>query len=51
MTQFLKEAFDDVVDKRGHDRDINAAINIVNIANGKGVSHDSSNGKTLQDTP
>ena len=30
-----------------HDRDINAAINILNIATGKGVSHDRSNSKTL----
>ena len=29
-----------------HDRDINAAINILNIACGKGVSHDRSNCKT-----
>ena len=34
-----------------HDRDINAAINILNIACGKGVSHDSSNSKTLVVTP
>ena len=31
-----------------HDRDINAAINILNISCGKGVSHDSSNSKTPQ---
>ena len=30
-----------------HDRDINAAINILNIATGKGVSQDRSNSKTL----
>lgn len=34
-----------------HNRDINAAINILNIAYGKGVSHDSSNSKTLVVTP
>lgn len=31
-----------------HDRDVNAAINILNISCGKDVSHDSSNSKTLQ---
>lgn len=30
-----------------HDRDVNAAINILNIANGKGISHGRSNSKTL----
>jgi putative transposase len=29
-----------------HNRDVNAAINILNMACGKGVSHDRSNGKT-----
>ena len=31
-----------------HDRDVNAAINILNISCGKGVSHDRSNSKTPQ---
>ena len=31
-----------------HDRDVNAAINILNIANGKGISHDRSNSKTSE---
>lgn len=31
-----------------HDRDVNAAINILNISCGKGVFHDSSNSKTPQ---
>ena len=30
-----------------HDRDINAAINILNIASGKGISHGRSNSKSL----
>jgi putative transposase len=34
-----------------HDRDTNAAINILNISCGKGVSHDRSNIKTQQVTP
>ena len=29
-----------------HDRDVNAAINILKISNGKGISHDRSNSKS-----